>query len=85
MGFKITPEIIEINLPVLGKVKVKELTVGEVFASQNLKEQDQIFYLVGKSLVEPKVTENELKSLPTKCMEDLATIVETVTGGSIEK
>ena len=85
MGFNINTKTRELDLPHLGKVKVTELSVQDVLASGKLSEQEQILFLVERSLVQPKVTDSELKALPVSCLEDLATIVEAATGQNTEK
>ena len=71
----------ELDLPNMGKVKVRELTSDEM---QRMPKENSLEYMVSKALVQPKATISELKKAPSKFINDFSLIVACITGEDID-
>lgn len=71
------------ELELLGKkVKVKKLSVGDMFKMNEVAESDeatQMFTIVSLALVEPKMTVEEVYNLDSKYINDIVKIVDIAT------
>ncbi len=63
-------------------VKVKKLTVGDMFKIQSLEGSDeatQFFTIISLAMVEPKMTVEDVYNIDAEHMDDLTRIVELAT------
>ena len=61
------------------EVTIKDLSIRDMLGLEKVPEQDQLFYMVSKCLVEPKMTEDELKDLGSIHLDSLTSILAEVT------
>ncbi len=78
MAFKIPArETTTLQLDKLGTVTVQQLSIGDVLTVQKEDDETKIMLdMVSRALVEPKITEAQLKQLPMSYIDDFTRIVE---------
>lgn len=66
-------------------VTVRDLTIGESLALQNVKEDEMLFHIIEKAVVKPKLTVKQIKDLPASKMKDLTIIANAIQGTEDDK
>ena len=59
---------------------IRDLTIGESLALQSVPEEEQMFTLVSKMIIEPKMSIKDIKDLPSKYINDITMLVEESQG-----
>ena len=72
--------LIEMRTEHLGLVKLRIPTVGEAIDIMDLPKKEQAIKMAAMALVEPNLTEEDIRRLPMTHLEDITRIVARVSG-----